>query len=100
MWGKGTRLKPKPVGACERHLASRRRIHQLTMRGTKETYLMTRLALRGSLYRSRNRGILRDRSGGILRDRSGGILRVGNGGILRDRSGGVIRGRMRRLLRR
>src|SRR2546421_10133773 len=66
MRGKGTGLKPKPVDACERHLASRRRVHQLTMRGTKETYLMTGLALRGSLYHSRSRGILRNRSRGIL----------------------------------
>src|SRR6266568_1606952 len=35
MWGKGAGLKPKPVDACERHLAPRRRVQQLTMPGTE-----------------------------------------------------------------
>ncbi len=60
MRGKGTGLKPKPVDACERHLAPRRRIHQLTMRGTKEPDLMTGLALRGDFLRSRNRDFRRN----------------------------------------
>src|SRR5438128_1518717 len=61
MRGKGTGLKPKPVDACERHLAPRRRIHQLTMKGIKETYLMTRSAWRGGFLRSRSRDFRRNR---------------------------------------
>src|SRR6266436_974380 len=61
MRGKGTGLKPKPVHPRERHLAPRRRIHQLTMKGTKVTYLMTTLAWRGCFPRSRNRDFRRNK---------------------------------------
>src|SRR5258706_8014491 len=61
MRGKGTGLKAKPVDPSESHLAPRRRIHQLTMKGTKVTYLMTTLAWRRDFLRNRNRDFRRNR---------------------------------------
>src|SRR5258706_6776564 len=61
MRGKGTGLKPKPIDACERHPASRRGIHQLTMKGAQVTYLMTTLAWRWDFLRNRSRDFRRNR---------------------------------------
>src|SRR5260370_25229906 len=87
---KGTGFKPKPVDACERHLATRR-IHQLTMRAAEEPDLMTGLALRGALLRYRSRGLLRSGNRGLLRYRRRGLLRYRMRGWLGSGHTDVIR---------
>src|SRR5579883_735992 len=55
MRGKTTGLKAKPVDAGERDLAARGGIHQFTVKGFEETYLITCPARPGGLLCNRSR---------------------------------------------